>query len=190
MTSSKLKLADADSSPPVPSTYWIIKDLFLAGPFPGGQQSGETASKLKVLLEAGVATFINLMEEDETNYAGERFESYESTASALATLDVIRCQRFPIRDRSIPNRETMLSILDGIDESLSRQQPVYVHCWGGVGRTGTVVGCWLIRHGLATRENFLQTIRTLRQHDKVRGERKSPENTEQESFVRSWNRDG
>ena len=23
---------------------------------------------------------------------------------------------------------------------------VYVHCWGGVGRTGTVVGCWLVRH--------------------------------------------
>ncbi len=23
-----------------------------------------------------------------------------------------------------------------------------MHCWGGVGRTGTVVGCWLVRHGL------------------------------------------
>ena len=24
---------------------------------------------------------------------------------------------------------------------------VYVHCWGGVGRTGTVVGCYLVRQG-------------------------------------------
>ena len=24
---------------------------------------------------------------------------------------------------------------------------MYLHCWGGVGRTGTVVGCWLVRHG-------------------------------------------
>ncbi|MBA3406233.1 MAG: dual specificity protein phosphatase family protein [Gemmatimonadaceae bacterium] len=24
---------------------------------------------------------------------------------------------------------------------------IYVHCWGGVGRTGTVVGCYIVRHG-------------------------------------------
>ena len=24
---------------------------------------------------------------------------------------------------------------------------VYVHCWGGIGRTGTTVGCWFVRHG-------------------------------------------
>src|SRR3712207_6971239 len=24
----------------------------------------------------------------------------------------------------------------------------YVHCWGGIGRTGTVVGCYLVEHGM------------------------------------------
>lgn len=24
---------------------------------------------------------------------------------------------------------------------------VYLHCWGGIGRTGTIVGCWLARNG-------------------------------------------
>ena len=25
---------------------------------------------------------------------------------------------------------------------------VYVYCWGGIGRTSTAVGCWLVRHGM------------------------------------------
>ena len=38
-------------------------------------------------------------------------------------------------------------ILDLVDDALGRDEPVYVHCFGGIGRTGTVVGCWLVRHG-------------------------------------------
>lgn len=33
--------------------------------------------------------------------------------------------------------------------ALAAGQTVYVHCYGGIGRTGTVVGCWLVRHGLS-----------------------------------------
>jgi len=35
----------------------------------------------------------------------------------------------------------MHEILDTIDAALSAKRIVYVHCWGGVGRTGTVIGC-------------------------------------------------
>ena len=40
----------------------------------------------------------------------------------------------------------MLAVLDAIDIALCEGHGVYIHCWGGVGRTGTVVGCWLKRH--------------------------------------------
>ena len=46
-----------------------------------------------------------------------------------------------------------------IDEAMSAGKAVYVHCWGGVGRTGTVVGCWLVRHG-RTGEQALEQIAT------------------------------
>ena len=44
------------------------------------------------------------------------------------------------------------------DRQLAAGLGVYVHCWAGVGRTGTVVGCWLIRHQLAQSDNVLSVI--------------------------------
>ena len=54
---------------------------------------------------------------------------------------------FPIPDISIPaDPNQMIAILDAIDAALFEGHGVYIHCWGGVGRTGTVVVCWLKRH--------------------------------------------
>ena len=47
----------------------------------------------------------------------------------------------------------MQDILDLIDESLSLDKPVFFHCWGGIGRTGTVLGCYLLRSKMATELN-------------------------------------
>jgi predicted protein tyrosine phosphatase len=50
----------------------------------------------------------------------------------------------PINDMGVPEGgETMQTILRHIRESSDLAPAVYVHCWGGIGRTGTVVGCWL-----------------------------------------------
>jgi protein-tyrosine phosphatase len=34
----------------------------------------------------------------------------------------------------------MVRILNQIDMCIKYDKPVYVHCWGGKGRTGTVIG--------------------------------------------------
>ena len=80
----------------------------------------------------------------------------------------------------------MTAILDAIDESLAAGKPTYIHCWGGVGRTGTVVGCWLLRHGLAEPSSVLDVLMRLRNQDQERGQRMSPETGEQQKFVRQW----
>ena len=46
-----------------------------------------------------------------------------------------------------PAPAAMRELLDHIDVAQQRGQRVYRHCWGGIGRTGTVVGCYLVRHG-------------------------------------------
>jgi protein-tyrosine phosphatase len=45
-----------------------------------------------------------------------------------------------------------VEVLDLIDEELAAGGVVFVHCWAGCGRTGVVVGCWLVRHGMEPRE--------------------------------------
>jgi protein-tyrosine phosphatase len=76
------------------------------------------------------------MEEDETNYAGETFVPYQDLAKQLCP--DVTCCRYGVRDPAAPKPELMTTILDA---SMSAVNPVDVHCWGGVGRTGTVVGC-------------------------------------------------
>jgi protein-tyrosine phosphatase len=49
---------------------------------------------------------------------------------------------------SVPNDSDHLAeILSAIDRRISEGGAVYLHCWGGVGRTGLVVACWLQEHG-------------------------------------------
>ena len=80
----------------------------------------------------------------------------------------------------------MAAILDAVDDALSAGRGVYVHCLGGIGRTGTVVGCWLVRHGL-TGEEALDQIAGWWQHvPKSRWFRQSPQTSEQWDYVLGW----
>ena len=79
----------------------------------------------------------------------------------------------------------MSRILDDIDAALEEDRTVYVHCWGGRGRTGTVVGCWLVRHGLDGGDALEQIARLRR--DLGHGS-PSPETAAQCAMVTGWKR--
>ena len=178
------ELASTESIPPTASSYWVVSGCLLAGAYPGDSDPEAHRVKVQALVDAGIRTFVNLMEEHETNYAGETFVPYQDLARQLCP--EVRCCRHAIRDLSAPTPELMTTILDAIDESMTAGKPVYVHCWGGVGRTGTVIGCWLLRHGLAEPGNVLKVLMEIRQQDRERRQRMSPESAEQQRFVKGW----
>ena len=94
--------------------------------------------------------------------------------------------RFPIRDMSVPeSSKTTIAILDAIDKYMEGGQTVYVHCWGGVGRTGVIIGCWLARHGYGGDATLIQLRELWRQCPKSIA-RQSPETREQEQFILEW----
>ena len=173
---------------PVERTYWVVQDRLLAGAYPGRPEPAEHRARLQSLYDAGMRTFVNLQEEDEKNNFGVPFVRYDGDLHDIAARqnDTISHLRFPIPDGGVTSVARMQSILDAIDGSLSANRGVYVHCFGGMGRTGTTICCWLLRHGHVDRANVLSVLTRLRQADKERGSRKAPENEKQESFVLNW----
>jgi hypothetical protein len=139
---------------------------------------------VKDLLDAGVRAFVNLMEEDESNHEGKAFNPYEDLVRSVAP--DATCERFAVKDLSVPMVNEMEMVLNAIDSHLGDNRMVYVHCWGGVGRTGTVVACWMLRHEMATAEDVLGKLKSLRRQDQERGHRDSPETGAQRDFIRAW----
>ena len=178
---------NADLPTPFPSSYWVIPGLLLAGEYPGDKDPRGARQKLNSLVEAGVRHIINLIEVDETDRSGKPFAVYDRVVADLAeeVRCSVTCERRSIKDLGITDPSRMSHTLRAIDEAIQDGKPVYVHCWGGVGRTGTVIGCFLMRHGMATRENVLEVIQRLRSHD-PKAKRPSPETAAQVEFVTSW----
>jgi protein-tyrosine phosphatase len=177
-------VASQHAVPPNSSSYWVVSGLLLAGAYPGHPDPEKHRAKIESLVSAGIRAFVNLMEPDETNLAGQPFTPYADVARQLCP-EVV-CVRRPIRDVSVPTKAGMSEILDEIDHYLNARMPAFIHCWGGVGRTGTVVGCWLLRHRLAKSSDVLDVLTRLRQQDRERGYKMSPETEEQQKFVRQW----
>ncbi len=172
---------------PFTRSYWVIPGKFLAGCYPGDKHPKQMETKLLGLVRAGVTRVINLMEADETDHSGQPFMDYATPLADLAVRagKAIRCDRYPIRDFRIPRPSLMTEILNAIKEELAVGGVVYVHCWGGKGRTGTVVGCYLVESGMTDGPGALERIKMLTSHVREFFKR-TPENDEQEDFVRNW----
>ncbi|MBW2262077.1 MAG: dual specificity protein phosphatase family protein [Deltaproteobacteria bacterium] len=151
----------------------------LAGEVPAPRDPEAARLKLVDLLGAGIRCVINLTEEHETDYAS----AFESIAVGMGI--EARHKRFAVPDMELPAISLMTHILDEIDDSIDEDMPVYVHCLMGIGRTGTVVGCYLVRHGLATGDDVLAKMGELRKKDPSSYIR-SPVTDGQCAFVRSW----
>jgi len=158
---------------PIPDSYWIEPGRLCAGQYPSARDPAGASEKLRRIRAAGVDTFIDLTEEGEYGLA-----------SYAHHVDGLEYMRVSIADLGVPTIVRMGEILDLIDHALSRGRTVYVHCYAGVGRTGTVIACHLVRHG-ATADQALASIAEWRR-ETPDGYRESPETPEQRRFVREW----
>jgi protein-tyrosine phosphatase len=152
----------------------------IAGAYPAAKYNDDqTRQRLYKLLAAGVTSFVDL------TYIGE-LPPYEDLLHEQAeiTETEVNYQRLSIEDMGLPTPEQMKSILDAIDTEINQGRIVYVHCYAGIGRTGTVIGCYLARNGMQGAE-ALNTIARLRV-DIPNGWSRSPETDEQFEFVLNW----
>ena len=168
---------------PIPESYWVEPDRLLAGEYPAQLNVHFTRRRVDKLIGAGFDTFIDLTRPDETI----PYEYILQEEAKLYQADVEH-HRFPIGDFGLPTPEQMRLILDKIDSSLQAGRKIYLHCWGGIGRTGTTVGCYLVRRGSTGEEALRQLAEWWRRVPKSQIHHHSPETHAQAEFIRNWSK--
>lgn len=167
---------------PFDNSYWVIPGRLLAGEYPGHEDRARAVEKLRKVLDAGITHFLDLTAPEDG------LEPYEPLLREAAASDAVVYSRRTIRDMGCPSDETMREILDEIDAALEGGRNVYVHCWGGIGRTGTVIGCHFVRRGHPGDAALAEVARL---YGTVSGKKRalypdSPQTARQREFVRRW----
>lgn len=136
---------------------WIIEDELAAF-------SAFVLDDLDALAEEGVCAIVSLTEEAPDELVGE---------TRFATLHL------PIEDMTPPDREQIERFVSFVDRHIERGCAVGVHCLAGLGRTGTMVACYLVTRGRSADQAIAE----------VRSARPGSVQTElQEQAVRRWER--
>ena len=176
----------SNHSLPFYPAYWAIPGKLMAGCYPAVADENRTRKRLEGLIGHGVGHIVDLMEAQEMEWRGKAHWAYADRFKSLGkTLGKdVHVEQVEIQDGWIPSKKRMKKTLDHIDQAIGNGGAVYVHCWAGRGRTGTVVGCYLARHGYARGRELLTLIHRLRKHAKDSWP--SPENPTQCDFVLSW----
>jgi protein-tyrosine phosphatase len=165
---------------PIQNSYWVIPGRFRAGEHPTIGSVDGTRLKIRWLLVQGLNFILDLT---ETGEADVNYPIFIQNEASMNNFTVIY-KHYPIQDWTTPSHEKMIEILTTIENALSGGKNIYLHCYGGLGRTGLTVGCYLASHGFSGEQALLQ----ISEHrSKIPGEFKnSPETEQQRRMVLGW----
>ena len=168
----------------IPQHYPIEPGVLYGGEYPGDKMLDVALARLRGLVELGVRTFIDLTS------PFDHMAPYHGLLANLQTETSITLRRIsmPVPDMGVPDSdETMRAIMSAIRNSMNTAPAVYVHCWGGIGRTGTVAGCWLRECGLDP-DTALARVQHLYSTHMAKATRhpESPQTPGQKDYIRSW----
>ncbi len=164
---------------PIPGSYGVEPGRLLAGGCPGSPSAEIARRNVRSLLQSGVSVFLDLTAEHEPY----RYVCILEEEAARLGYSVEH-RRMSTSDHRTPTQEQMAHVLDALDAALESGGTVFAHCYAGIGRTGTVVGCYLVRHGMSG-EQALHRIARLR-YGTPDGVLPSPETEQQVQMVLSW----
>ena len=129
----------------LPEFHWLIGQwpgkLALEARPRGGDWLADEIANWK---RGGVHAILSLLTPDE-----ERDLDLHDEASEARKLG-LDFYSFPIADRQVPKSETKLGeVLDKMNNELSAGRNLLIHCRQGVGRSGLVAACLLIKSGMS-----------------------------------------
>ena len=175
--------APGDALPrPHPNSYWLAVGHILAGEHPAAGNPAQCEARIEALVAAGVRRFFDLTELVEPLVAYAPFVERIGAERGIA----LAHRRFAIPDFGVPTDAGMRSILEALAVSLDTPDVVYLHCRGGIGRTGTVAGCLLVDNGWTADDALALIDRKWRVMAKASPALRSPENAVQREMIERW----
>lgn len=111
-------------------------------PCPGYAQVEQDLAHLQ---QMGIHKVVSLLEADEARCYGLDDEQRLCAALGMAFT------QFPITDRQIPDtpdQPAFRQLIDQLYDELCSGNHIAIHCFAGIGRTGLLAGCILIKHGM------------------------------------------
>lgn len=94
--------------------------------------------------QAGISSVLSLLTQEEEHDLDLRREAVEVRKSGL------EFSSLPIPDRQVPPSEAKVTgMLDKVSRELAAGKNVLVHCRQGIGRSGLVAACLLIKNGMS-----------------------------------------
>lgn len=147
---------------PTPWSNWVIPEYLIAGGFPASLDDAETDSTLTSILQHGINVFVCLQAEfslsavesdwrrghalrvylHDAQRLMARANKESSTKIKQRKLDFLHLS---IRDGGITTDAALICLVDDCCSRLLRGEKLYIHCWGGHGRTGTLIAVILGR---------------------------------------------
>ncbi len=171
-----------------PQHYPIEPGTLFGGEYPGDRKPEIARVRITRLVEIGVRSFIDLTtgEDPLESYGQLLVELERETGTPLRRISI------PVQDMGVPDSaKTMLSIITAVRGAIQTSPAAYIHCRGGIGRTGTVVGCWLRECGLGP-DDALARVQQLyaSRMPKVCFHPESPQTPVRKNYIRLWQSSG
>jgi protein-tyrosine phosphatase len=164
---------------------WKITDRLWAGPSFLAVSPTETEERIRALAAAGIASIVSLINPSDIFLIKQLTEAVRKSGAFPESR--FEHSIFPVQDGEAPSKPQMKIMLDVIDGAHLQGKTAYIHCQGGRGRSSTVVGCWMARHGYSIGQGALDDIVELRCASGLFGA--APESESQCRLVRNWNKD-
>ena len=103
---------------------------------------------LDLLAQVGITMLLTLTETD--------------LDQAALTRNRLRNIHFPIYDREAPSITQAYMVSKRIQRAMDQGERVAVHCKAGIGRTGTILACWMIHQGGVGAQGAIERLRSIR----------------------------